>query len=138
MSLASKKRRRRTRDAARARGDVAITRQAVAPPQQAPKVRKFIPQYSPRVIAPTWTTRLRRHGGLYAIAENRGRQVTRIAQSITTMVEHKRKALADAHGWLLEHPLRLLSKQDEDYFWPPQNDDIVDLNMKRALDVFTI
>jgi len=78
-----------------------------------------------------WTTRLKRWGGLQAIEARRIEQVTRIAESITTVPEHKRKALADAHGWLLEHPLRLLSKQDEGYFWP-EDGDIIDLDTSTA------
>lgn len=77
----------------------------------------------------TWTTRLKRYGGLRAIEAARARQFELIARTMPSMPLYRQAIIARNLEWLNEHPLRVLSKEIEDYFWPPQRDlDIVEMS----------
>ena len=63
-----------------------------------------------------WTSRLRHHGGLRAIAARRVRQFRLLAA--VPIYARQAKAAADAKQWLAESPLRVLNAAEEDYFTP--------------------
>lgn len=136
MSLESKKRRRIARAAARRTGEVAIAQTRVAPATTSvlrgvmatrnfdasaplpPLTKRYIPSWLNTCSAPSWTPRLKRHGGMMMIEAHRERQFEQIDSTIRSMMPVKAQLLAGWRDWLLENKRRLLSSDIEEFFWP--------------------
>jgi hypothetical protein len=128
MSLASKKRRRIARTAAVARGELKRAHLSIS--FYVVKKHRYIPSWLNACIkdgvAPRWSPRLKRHGGMMMIEAMRELQFERIealfvelrAAELAKAVVEKQQLLASWRTWLTENKRRVLSSDIEEFFWP--------------------